>query len=110
MISSSQKEALIYSLIGQFIVIMVLIIFSLYYILPGVQKIEENKNTALQSYENYTNLKDNGIPFESLTSILSQIPERKELLKIIQSAPEETKKIIVNTSSGNYVSWLQVNI
>jgi hypothetical protein len=89
---------------------MVLIIFSLYYILPGVQKIEENKTNALQVFENYNALKKSGVPFDWIIPLLAQMPDRKELLKIIQSAPEETKKVIVNTGSEDYVSWLQVNL
>jgi len=93
MISSSQKESLIYSIIGQFIIIMVLIIFSLYYTLPGLQKIEENKANALQAFQNYNSLKKDGVSFDALMPLLAQMPDRKELLKIIQSAPEETKKL-----------------
>jgi hypothetical protein len=110
MITNTQKESLIYSAIGQVIVIIGLIIFALYYILPGFQKIQENKDLAQSAYDSYITLKKEGIPYDVLVSTLAAMSERDDLRKIIQSAPEETKKILVSSGSSDYISWLQDNI
>jgi|GEM_PF-4180003 len=110
MITNTQKESLIYSAIGQVIVIIGLIIFALYYVLPGFQKIQENKELAQGAYNSYVTLKKEGIPYDVLVSTLAGMSERDDLRKIIQSAPEETKKILVSSGSSDYVSWLQDNI
>ncbi len=110
MISNSQKEHLTYTAIGQVAVLVALGVWAYSYIIPGLSKIDTAITTANASVEKYTNLEANGIPTTELDSMLAEKPERAELLKIIQSDPDGTKKAITKEGEGSYVAWLDKSI
>lgn len=110
MLSNSQKEHLTYTVIGQVVTLMAIGIFSYQYVIPGISTINANLATANEEIENYQKTYDTGISFANLGNLLSGKPERLELVKIMQSDPPETEKVIQKIGNQNYLDWLTQSI
>lgn len=110
MISTSQKEHLTYSLILQCVILAGVGIVGWTYILPGIEKINATEESAKTSIDLYNNIKDNGLSFDALGRELASVKWKEELLKLIRSAPDDTKKVITKTGKGEYIQWLNTSI
>lgn len=53
---------------------------------------------------------DDGIDYSTLGTLLAGKPERAELIKIIQSDPDGTRKVIQKTGTKPYLDWLTQSI
>lgn len=108
MISTSQKEHLTYTAIGQSLIIVgaIAVIFS--YVVPGFKTIDTNLNAANWAIKEYQETETNWLSFEKLWTILSSTKWKEELISIINTAsPEEVKSVIRKEWSEKYLSWLK---
>lgn len=94
MLSNSQKEHLTYTAVWQVVVIFAMAMVIYQYIMPGLKEINQLTKDAQASIESYNTTYNEGIDEWSLQRLLSAKPEYAELIKIIQSDPEYTKKIL----------------
>ena len=107
MISTSQREHLTYTAIGQAASLVAVWLLLWLYVLPGFATISTNIETANTAIDEYTTLRDNGIPFNELLKTLTPIKSKEELVKIIQAAPKETESAIKKQGKGEYLLWLK---
>lgn len=107
MISTSQREHLTYTLIWQIVTLFAtwLIIWS--YILPGFTKINETMGKAESAITSYKEVKDKWYSYEQVTGILAAMPEKEELMKIMQATPEESRVALQKDWNGDYLPWLK---
>lgn len=95
MLSNSQKEHLTYTAVWQVAVILAMAIIIYQYIMPGLKDINALTTDAQTAIESYATTYNEGIDENTLQRLLSSKPEYAELIKIIQTDPEYTKKILV---------------
>ena len=95
MLSNSQKEHLTYTAVGQIAAIVALGVVTYQYIVPGLTEINKVTASSQNAIESFKATYDEGIPGDALQSLLSSKSEYAELVKIIQSDPEYTKKILI---------------
>jgi hypothetical protein len=107
MISTSQKEHLTYTVIGQGLILVLVGIGTMQYIIPGINKINETQARANTAVEKYNTIFQDGIPLSDLTTILWSMQGKEELLKIINSAQAETETAIKKTGNTDYQTWLK---
>jgi hypothetical protein len=110
MLTNSQKEHLTYTAIGQVVTLFALGIFSYQYIVPGIPEINSLAEKSQSSIDAYESTLKNGINFESLWRLLEWKSERAELIKIIQSDPKETERIITKPpeeGQKDYLDWIK---
>lgn len=108
MLTNSQKEHLTYTLIWQSITLVVLWIWTYSYIIPGVSKIDIAVAWANASVEKYSKTDDKWLSFEEITSTIAQKTEYAELLKIMNTDLENTRKAILKpTWEWKYIDWLK---
>ena len=110
MLSNSQKEHLTYTAIGQVFALVFALLISWKYVYPGISDINAQLSAGNTAITRYNSTVNNGIDYPTLTSILGGKAERAELIKIIQSDPEGTKKVIQKNGSQNYLDWLTQSI
>jgi hypothetical protein len=106
MISTSQKEHLTYTAIGQTLIMIALIFIVFQYIIPWLTKISKAQANANTNIINYTSTYQNGIPRTELTEILKNSTGKEELIKIIDNAGAETDIALKKTGSTDYLTWV----
>lgn len=108
MISTSQKEHLTYTAIGQVLIIIGAIVVMYNYVLPGFATITSNLDAANTAIRVFDETEKNGLSFEKLSSTLSSMKGKEELIGIINAAsPEEVRKVIKKEGAEKYVTWLR---
>jgi hypothetical protein len=110
MISTSQKEHLTYSLILQCAILAGAWIIGWTYILPWIEKINASEESAKASITRYNTIKDVWLSFDDLGRKLANVKWKEELLKLIRSAPDDTRTVIAKTGKGEYIQWLNASI
>ncbi|GAB0175080.1 MAG: hypothetical protein HHAS10_09590 [Candidatus Altimarinota bacterium] len=95
MLSNSQKEHLTYTAVGQVAAIIGMAIVVYQYILPGLNEISQLSKDAEAAFISYSGTYNAGVSESSLQKVLSSSTEYAELIKIIQTDPEYTRKILV---------------
>lgn len=110
MLTNSQKEHLTYTAIGQGAVLIGLIIWTTSYVLPWLDKIWQNIETANASVTAYNEVEKNGISYESLKTLISGRPEYTELWKIMSTDVEWTTETIKKVWNDKYLDWLKKSI
>ncbi len=106
MISTSQKEHLTYTLILQVAILLWLAIVTWSYIVPGISKIGVSQAAAEESISLYNKTREDGMTFEDLGKKLTTMKWKEELLKIIKSAPTDTRTVIKKNVKWEYTGWL----
>jgi hypothetical protein len=110
MISTSQKEHLTYTLILQVSILAGLAILAWSYIFPGITKIWVNQAAAQAVIDEYNETKENGLSFDTLGKKLTTMKGKEELIKIVRSAPTETRTVIKKNVKWEYAQWLNAEI
>jgi hypothetical protein len=106
MISTSQKEHLTYTAMGQIITLSILWLIAFQYIIPWLAQIDAAKARAASAIDKYAQTEQDGLTLPELTKALEWISWKEELLKIINSAPAETMMAIKKSWSDKYLTWL----
>jgi hypothetical protein len=108
MISTSQKEHLTYTAIGQVLVLVLSITIIFTYVIPWFGTIGKNLNEAQAAIEDYRETETNGISYDKLWAILSAMKWKEELIAIITAAsPQEVQSVIKKEWAEKYLSWLK---
>ncbi len=108
MISTSQREHLTYTLIGQVIVTLLSVVVAWKYILPGIITINESIATTEQTIEKYKDAVDKWYSVSELTAILWGMPNSEELIKIIQATDQaQINTTLQKNGNGDYLTWLK---
>ncbi len=108
MISSSQREHLVYTLTGQISLIFLFIGWAFYYIIPGRAGIADAQENANKKIAEYTNLKSNGLAIDDVRRISSTSTQYEELLKIINVSGQGAANAIVKDSPDmEYLDWIK---
>lgn len=94
MLSNSQKEHLTYTAVWQVVVIFAMAMTIYQYILPWLSDISQLSKDAQTAIESYSGTYNGGIEEGSLQRLLSSKSEYAELVKIIQTDPDYTKRIL----------------
>lgn len=94
MLSNSQKEHLTFTAVWQFVVIFAMVMVIYQYIMPGIKDINQLTADAQTAIESYSGTLNAGINDTTLQKLLSAKQEYAELIKIIQTDPEYTKRIL----------------
>ena len=108
MLTNSQKEHLTYTAIGQVITFIVIWVWGYSYILPWLDTINAAVATTNISVEKYTKTVSDGLSFEETTGLAGKMTEYAELLKIMNSDIDNSRKTIAKPSwELNYLDWLK---
>lgn len=107
MISTSQKEHLTYTLIGQSLTLTAVVLIIWQYIIPGFAQIDRSLEKAVKEISSYNEARDKWYDYGRLTAILTEMWNKDELIKIIQATPDETKKALQKEWRGEYLSWIK---
>ncbi len=108
MLTNSQKEHLTYTAIGQIVTCLALWVWSYYYIIPGISAIDLSLAWANASIEKYQKTDGWWLAFEEITRIIDKRTEYAELLKIMNTDIDNTRKAIVKTpGEAKYIDWLK---
>jgi hypothetical protein len=110
MISTSQREHLKYTAIGQWLILGVLGVVTWNYILPGMSDVDTRVAAANTAILEYKDTIENGVNMQNLGVILSSQGDKAELIKVIQTAPKETEWAIKKVGAGDYLPWLKDTI
>ena len=112
MLSNSQKEHLTYTAIWQGVTLFALLMFGYQYIMPGVSSLSIKKTEAQNAISTYQTTLTSGIDFATLGVILASKPERAELIRIMQTDPNEATKIIKKPAEieKTYLEWIKSEI
>lgn len=71
MLTNSQKEHLTYTAVGQGFTLLLLIIFTYQYIIPGISDLSTKKAAAQTAIDTYQSTLTAGISFTSLSTLLA---------------------------------------
>lgn len=107
MISTSQREHLTYTLIGQTVTLVAIWIISWQYIIPGISKINTSIASAEEAINSYVEVRDRWYEYSRLNGVLSGLWNKEELIKIIQATPEQTRQALQKTGQWEYLTWLK---
>lgn len=108
MISTSQKEHLTYTAIGQVLVLVGVVIVVFTYIIPWLGTIDTRLTAANAAIKEYHDTETNGLSFEKLWKLLTSAKGKEELIAIINAASaQEVKDVIKKEGSEKYFSWLK---
>lgn len=94
MLSNSQKEHLTYTAVWQVAVIIAMAVVVYQYIMPWLNEISQLSKDADAAIIAYSWTYNAGISDSNLQNILSSSSEYAELIKIIQTDPDYTKRIL----------------
>ncbi len=112
MLTNSQKEHLTYTAVGQGFTLLLLIIFTYQYIIPGISDLSTKKAAAQTAIDTYQSTLTAGISFTSLSTLLAWKAERAELIRIIQSDPGKTEEFMTKPTGveKTYLEWIKGEI
>jgi hypothetical protein len=65
---------------------------------------------AESAITSYKEVKDKWYSYEQVTGILAAMPEKEELMKIMQATPEESRVALQKDWNGDYLPWLKNTI
>ncbi|MBC7504047.1 hypothetical protein H7169_03675 [Candidatus Gracilibacteria bacterium] len=106
----NQREQLLHAIIGQFTIIVFVLVVAWIYIVPQYDTLSASILSTNIVIEKYTQTSSNGIAYSELDSVLRGSKGKEELLAIIQSAPKETQKVIEKVGGDPYIVWLSTAI
>ncbi len=106
MSTKNQREQLIHTATGQIAIITAILVASWYYTIPQFVGLSNTISGINSTIDGYTVIYKNGLTFERINDLLKGDKSKEELLGIIQSAPIETKKILIKTTEQPYLSWI----
>ncbi len=108
MISSSQREHLVYTLTGQVSLIFLFIGWALYYVLPWRANIAEAQVVANSKITEFNVLKKDGLTIDAVKRIASTSNQYEELLKIIGISWQNAANAITKDSPDmEYLDWIK---
>lgn len=108
MISTSQKEHLTYTAIGQVLIIVGAIIVIFSYVVPWFKTIDSRLQAANEVIQDFKTTEANGLSFEQLSKVLSAMKGKEELIAIINAAPaNEVRQVIKKEGTDKYLNWLR---
>jgi hypothetical protein len=108
MISSSQREHLVYTLTGQIAILFFCIGWLFYYILPGRQAIAESVAFSSTKIAEYNTLKSEWLSIGELERIARPGGEYEELSKIISLSRGATETLIRKDNPDmEYIDWIK---
>lgn len=117
MISTSQKEHLTYTLIGQVWTLIGALFLAMYYIFPGMEMMSTNLANANTAIDSYKQVEQHGFTSTQLWAKLGKKTEYSELIKIIQADPKGTESALKGadpkypkTELESYLSWVKTAI
>ena len=117
MISTSQKEHLTYTLIGQVWTLIGALFLAMYYIFPGMETMSTNLANANTAIDSYKQIEQHGFTSTQLWAKLAKNTEYSELVKIIQADPKGTESALKGadpkypkSESESYLSWVKTAI
>ncbi|MBP9812130.1 hypothetical protein KBC86_02000, partial [Candidatus Gracilibacteria bacterium] len=99
MISTSQKEHLTYTLIGQVGTLIGALFLAMYYIFPGMETMSTNLANANTAIDSYKQIEQHGFTSTQLLAKLAKKTEYSELVKIIQADPKGTESALKGADS-----------
>lgn len=106
MSSKNQREQLMHTAVGQFALIVWVIIGTMLYTMPLYNQLSANVVATNEVIEDYKKLANNGIDYKQLEWLLGKTKWKEELIGIIQSAPLETQAVIKKVWGDPYLTWL----
>ena len=108
MISTSQREHLTYTAIGQVLILVGAAVVIFTYITPWFWIIDTKLNAANAAIKEYNDTVTNWLSFEKLGSLLTSMKWKEELIAIINAAPaQDVRTVIKKEGAGDYLSWLK---
>lgn len=106
MSTKNQREQLMHTAIGQFTLIVGVVIGSWLYTMPLYSELSTSVTETNQVIVDYKNLANNGIEYKLIEGLLRSSKWKEELIGIIQSAPLETQAVTKKVWWDPYLTWL----
>lgn len=102
----NQREQLMRTAIGQVTTIIFILIGTWLYSIPLYKTLSASIVSSNAAIKQYSETVNDGITYENLNTLL-KAKWQEELLGIIQSAPQDTKKVIKKVGTDPYLTWLR---
>lgn len=86
--------------------ILASVILTMMFTMPKLDEVNAQAKETNAVISKFESIQKNGIPFSELESSIKQTGNNSELLDLVKTSPEETKKAIVKEGDEPYMAWL----